>query len=164
MCGVCYGQDIEKPINEKYSFKGFPYHGLSFKKIDPKEFNNTTIKGSCFYQEWLEGEKEVEKEIFPEGMTGVTFKGCNLDNVIVPIGNTVIGGTHKLIQVQNDWEDWVLEKKDGKLVAKEPMNKKLRIEKGFSVDVNDIPSEKWTQEEKKQYEEDFNNASIIATP
>ena len=96
-------------INEKYSFKDFS--GRDFSKLDPKkEFNNTEIVGSCFYQE-----NKPFSEIFPALMTGVTFKRCNLDNVKVPAGNTIITEDwekccNKQIHVQNDLRDWEVDK------------------------------------------------------
>jgi hypothetical protein len=139
----------ELPMNEKYSFQAFPYHDLSFKDVPAKEFNNTIIRGSCFYQEWREGE-EIIKDIFPDGMTGVTFLCCNLDNIYIPPGNKVEYGTNKRIQVQNDFQAWIL---DDQLKPKEPMDKEMRLEAGVSIDPKDIPAKKFTPEERKQFEE-----------
>ena len=148
----------ELPINKKYSNRAFLYHSVSFKDIPAKEFNNTIIQGSCFYQEWdWDGNKPVIKDIFPDGMTGVVFRNCNLDNVYIPPGNTVEGGTNKRIQVQNDWSDWVL---DSNLKPKEPVNKKMRLEAGVSIDPKDIPEKKFTEEERKQFEEILNSISV----
>jgi hypothetical protein len=101
----------------------------------------------------------VEKDIFPDDMTGVTFYNCNLDNVYVPPGNTVIGGSQRRIKVQNDWEDWILEKKMGRWQPKEPMNKEERLEKNISIDPRKIPKKKFTLKERedfeRQYEQDF---------
>lgn len=90
-------------VNETYSFKDFS--GQSFTGIEAAEFNNTTIKGSCFYQE-----NEPNSDVFPSEMTGVTFEGCNLDNVSIPSGNTVNSSccTRKM-QVQEDGLDWLLD-------------------------------------------------------
>jgi hypothetical protein len=95
-------------INEKYSYKAFPYHNLSFKHIPAKEFDNTEIVGSCFYQEYTTVDTNVVKDIFPNGMKGVTFIKCNLDNVLIPQGNTIDGGCNRIIKVQNDLNDWEL--------------------------------------------------------
>lgn len=151
---ACFAQE---KINEKYSYKAFPYHRVSFKSIPAKEFNNTIIVGSCFYQEWTEGDKTIVKDIFPNGMTGVIFKQCNLDNVLVPIGNTVQSGTHKKIKFQNDLENWILNKDE---TPKEPINKEQRLEANVSVDPKDIPAKKWTKEERDAFESNFNNANI----
>ena len=120
-------------INKKYSFKDFT--AQSFASVDPSEFNNTEIVGSCFYQE-----AEPDTEVFPAGMVGVTFKRCNLDNVKIPPGNTVEGSCcHRKIKVQNDLEDWFL---DTSLKPVEPMSKKKFIELGISTDPKDIPATK----------------------
>lgn len=131
-----------KPVNDKYSFKGFAHHGLSFKDRPASDFNNTCIKGSSFYQEWVEGDTEIIKDIFPDGMTGVEFVRCNMDNIEVKIGNTVDAtSSRNKIKVQNDLEDWKL---DSSLKALEPMDKDRFIEEGKSIDPKDIPSEKIT--------------------
>ena len=150
LCFVCLTAFAE--INEKYSYQAYPYHGLSFKDRPAAEFNNTTIIGSCFYQEWVEGDAEVVKDIFPDGITGVTFENCNLDNVFIPAGNTVKGGTNNKIKVQNDWADWKL---NDSLEPVEPVNKDYWIKAGVSIDPADIPEEKLTEEEREAFEENF---------
>jgi len=169
ICGVCSAETInekyDKPTNVKYSNQGFPYHDVSFKDIDPKEFNNTIIRGSCFYQEWVEG--EVAKDIFPDGMTGVVFDGCNLDNIYVDeIKNTIIKDTitrcnNRKIKVQNDWEDWEL---NVDLTPKEPLNKEQRLKAGVSIDPKGIPEKKFTKEERENFEKTLNNITAIPIP
>ena len=119
-------------INEKYSYKDFMHK--SFRDVSAQEFNGTVIVGSCFYQEG-----KPNTAIFPNGMVGVTFRNCNLDNVYIPAGNTVEGGTHKKIRVMNDLDDWILDKD---LKPVEPINKEQRLEAGISIDPKDIPMEK----------------------
>ena len=138
-----------KMINKKYSYQAFPYHGLSFKDRPASEFNNTEIVGSCFYQEWQEGELDVVKDIFPDGIKGVVFIRCNLDNVYVPSGNKIVEGTHKTIKVQNDWDDWFL---DDNLKPKEPMNKEVRLKAKISINPKDIPKKKFTTKEREDFE------------
>jgi hypothetical protein len=130
------------PINKKYSYQAFPYHGLSFKNEKAEDFNNTEIVGTSFYQECLEADKDVVKDIFPDNMTGVTFTDCNLDNVLIPSGNTVLRGTNKRIKVQNDLSDWIL---NGKDEPTEPTDKKDRIAWSISIDPKDIPQTKQTE-------------------
>jgi hypothetical protein len=119
-------------INEKYSFKDFM--NQDFSGVDASEFNDTEIKGSCFYQE------DDAKEIFPSDMTGVTFIRCNLDNVIIPAGATVDKSCiNRRIKVQNDLEDWFL---DGSSQPTEPMHKDDYLRLGLSTDPADIPATK----------------------
>lgn len=105
-------------INKKYSFKDFT--GKSFLNINPDEFSNSEIKGSCFYQESPTSkiDKNPSVSIFPEGMIDVTFTRCNLDNVIIPSGNTIgEKNSHKKIRIMNDGRDWILDN-DNKPVEK----------------------------------------------
>jgi len=130
--------------NKKYSYKAFPYHGLSFKDRPAEEFNNTEIIGSCFFQSWKEDDVEVVKDIFPDGMIGVVFKKCNLDNIHVSTGNTVITEgkercTHLKVRMMNDLADWIL---DDELKPVEPLNKECYQEFSLSMDPKDIPKEK----------------------
>lgn len=60
-----------------YSHKDFTGMNLTEHKIEPQ-----TIRGSCFSQE------VPDTEVFPPDMTGVHFFRCNLDNVLIPDGNT----------------------------------------------------------------------------
>ena len=132
-------------VNTKYSFHVFMRQ--SFVDVDPSEFNNTEIVGSCFYQESLwDGDslsaspKDPLVDVFPPSMTGVTFVRCNLDNCNIPAGN-VVGErcSHRKLRVQNDNEDWVL---DGSSKPLEPVDKKRFEEDGKSIDPKDIPAVK----------------------
>lgn len=167
VCGVCYGETInekyDKPTNKKYSNCAFPYHDVSFKDVDPKEFNNTIIRSSCFYQECREDE-EVIKDIFPDGMKGVVFIDCNLDNIYIPPGNIVKNSSNRRIKVQNDWEDWILEKKQGKWKPKKPMNKERRLKAGISINPKYIPKKKFTKKEREKFEKKFYHSDIISIP
>jgi len=88
-----------------------------------------TIVGSSF------GCEEPDSHIFPEAMTGVTFEGCNLDNVYVAPGNTVGAGcTHKHITVEADGEQWL--RVDGVII--EPLAKELYDKFGISKRPEDI--------------------------
>lgn len=124
-------------MNKKYSFKDFTHQ--SFKDHSVSEFSNSEIVGTCFYQEAKENDVETYKDIFPDGMTGVVFERCNLDNVFIPPSN-IIGSDcrHRRIKVQNDCGDWIL---DGSLNPVEPMDKKRRLAEGRSMDPKDIPPE-----------------------
>ena len=97
----------DKPINEKYSFKDFS--GQFLDSVPAEELNNTRIVGSNFYHE---NTLSIEKlyDIFPEGMTGVSFERCNLDNVNVPVGNDLdVDSSNKVIITEDSQDVVVLE-------------------------------------------------------
>lgn len=123
-------------INQKYSKKDFT--NQSFTKEPAKDFSNSEIIGSNFYQELISG--SLTKSIFPVGMTGAIFNRCNLDNVVVPLGNTVLPNcTNRKIRVQKDLEDWVVDNFGNPI---EPVNVKKFEKRGISTDPADIPSTK----------------------
>jgi hypothetical protein len=72
-----------------HSFKDYMNQSLKDRPLE--EFTGT-IKGTCFYQEVPYGQPLPTSgiDIFPDGMVGVTFERCNLDNVYVPPGNFVV--------------------------------------------------------------------------
>lgn len=65
--------------------------------------NNLIIRGSCFSQQ------QPDTKVFPDEMTGVTFVNCNLDNVAIPDGNTLIDCSNRRYVVQNDMNDWEID-------------------------------------------------------
>lgn len=141
-------------INEKYSYKDFLTQTLT--DTDPKEWDDTEVVGSCFAKE------KPNTKVFPDGIKNVTFKKCNLDNVVVPEGCTIEGGTHKLIEVQNDGEDWILDKD---LNPVEPVNKALYTKLGLSTSPAAISAEKQTvsvTDAKRKQLEDALQADIKA--
>ena len=144
-------------MNQKYSYQAYPYHNLSFKDRPASEFNNTVIIGSCFYQEWVEGDTKVVKDIFPDGITGVTFEKCNLDNIYVPSGNKIKDGCHRKLKIQNDLSTWIL---NDDLTPKEPLDKKRRVKTGISVKPKDIPNKKLTKEERRNFEKQLFSTDI----
>jgi hypothetical protein len=145
---LAFASHVKAQQNEKYSFKDFT--DQSFKDHKAADFNNTTIVGSCFHQNVV-GEEDVLHDIFPDGMTGVHFVRCNLDNVLIPPGNTMDTEgwdmcTNKRIKIQNDGFSWILDN-DNKPV--EPMDKEQLLNKGMSIDPEDIPAQKLSPEEVK---------------
>jgi hypothetical protein len=62
-----------------------------------------TIEGSCFSQE------KPNSVIFPYDMQNITFIRCNLDNVFIPDGNTVIGGSQRRFMAFDDGYDWLVD-------------------------------------------------------
>ena len=149
--------------NEKYSFGDFT--GQSFRNRPVEEFNDTEIVGSCFYQE-----DKPDSQVFPPPMTGVTFRRCNLDNVFIPPGNTVVSEgweacCQKRIMVfpptprakpnQDDppdaCMDWIVDKGNKPV---EPMDRRRFEEEGRSLLPKDIPDDLILEETltKAEYE------------
>lgn len=60
-------------INKKYSYNSF--HGKNFSNLSADEFSNTEIVRAGFFQPWL------KRKVFPDGITNIIFRNCNLDNV-----------------------------------------------------------------------------------
>lgn len=116
-------------MSDKYSNKDFTGHDLSSNK----DMNNIIIENSCFSQE------TPNSNIFPSDMKGTTFVDCNLDNCFIPNGNQVIRGSNKSFKCQNDGEDWVVDSNSLKPI--EPINVKLFLQKGLSIDPVDIPEQ-----------------------
>lgn len=140
--------------HNKYSVKNYSGKNANFLKNEPiKDLQEGIIIGTSFYQA-----ERPNSDIFPSGMTGVTFKNCNLDNVLVPVGNTIIGGSHRQIKAQKDWQDWILNPIT--LEPVEPINQKQRIAKGLSIDPQDLPTKKWTEEERETFDSLLNTADI----
>ena len=115
-------------LNEKYSYAS--HKRKSFLDVDPSEFSDTEIIGACFYQ------NEPYTRVFPDGIKNLTLTRCNVDNVEIPSGVTVNGGTNHHIKSQNDGEYWIMDR-DGKAV--EPRDKAQYVEFGLSVDPREIP-------------------------
>ena len=118
--------------DEKYSYKDFTGRDLS----ERKDMSSIVIYSSCFSQE------KPGSLSLPSNLTGTTFIACNLDNVSVPAGNTVIDCSVRKFKAQNDLEDWIV---DDSLVPIEPVNKELFQHLGISVNPIDIPAVKQTQ-------------------
>lgn len=129
-------------MNEIYSYKDFTGQDLSEERV--ADFNNSTIVGSCFAQEVPLGHAgSPMKDTFPPTMTGVTFEKCNLDNCVIPVGNTVeVTSINRKIQIQNDLEDWFL---DGSNNPTSPISKPEFERLGISTDPADIPTEPLTR-------------------
>lgn len=108
--------------------------------FDNKDFTNRdlsecaglsgkTIIGSCFSQ-------EIPRNPFPAGMTGTTFVSCNLDNCLVPVGNTIDPScSHRLFACQIDGYDWIV---DDNLHPLTPLNLEYHIENGLNTDPTKI--------------------------
>jgi len=128
--------------DETHSFKD--YTGARANNLDV--LDGLTIEGSCFSQEI------PDSHIFRDDMTGVTFIGCNLDNVFIPNGNIVIGCSQNRFEVQNDLEDWHIDANDDPVV---PINEKQFLQLGLSIDPADIPDQPMESPVTVQYSGDL---------
>ena len=117
------------PLNKEYSYKDFTHK--TFTETRPEEWNDTEVVGTCFYN------LKPKSEIFPEGIRGVKFIRCNLDNIVIPKDCTVEGGCNRLIQEQKDGEDWLL---DDNLMPVEPLNKGVYVKLGLSISPAALPT------------------------
>ena len=79
-------------INQLYSLKDFTGQDLTGEPAE--DFNNSTVRGSCFYQQ-----NAPRSDVFPSGMTGVEFVECCLDNCNIPAGNTLTRSSNVHIKV-----------------------------------------------------------------
>lgn len=66
------------------------------------------LTGKVVYNSCLSNETP-DAEVFPDGVTGMTFIVCNCDNILLPVDTVVIDCTTRRFQVQNDGEDWIIE-------------------------------------------------------
>lgn len=133
MKSVEIGRDAQrKPIviefDEEWSGRNFAQRILRDAKLDGK-----TVYASSFMQE------KPDTQVFPDNMIGVTFVNCNLDNCVIPPGNTVIGGSRKRWRVQNDLRDWELDANNQPVKV---LSEKYWIRVGYSVNPADIPTRK----------------------
>jgi hypothetical protein len=90
---------IEYSISEKYSNKVWPNRDLT-SCVDMK---GCVIYASSFYNE------KPNSTVLPSDLSGTTFIKCQLNNVIVPNGVTLIDCDTRKFQVQNDGFDWWLD-------------------------------------------------------
>lgn len=115
--------------DDELSYKDFT--GWEFKSRSEYDFNKKIIYASCFCNE------TPDIEIFNNKTKGATFIKCNLMNVVIPDGNTVIDCLTQQFREQNDREDWVIDKITKDPI--EPINKKQFEQLGISIDPADIP-------------------------
>lgn len=148
------GQWIE--MNDKYSFKNFTNQDLSKEK----DLKNINIYSSTFYQQCGLNDTPGWRHIFPEDMKGVTFYNCDLNNVYVPPGNTIIDpcGRHKLLKEQNDRTQWILNED---LSPKAPLHYEYFIKLGISTDPKDIPLTPMIKNLMKVKEDEKKDSYII---
>lgn len=121
--------------DEKLSFRDFT--NWEFKSRPEYDFNNKVIYSSCFMQE------TPDSDIFGNIIRGAVFINCNLDNVIIPEGNTIImegGGSQKRFKNQNDGNDWEIDEENK---PTRPVSYKIFIKRGLAVpQPNELPLQK----------------------
>ncbi len=91
-------------INEKYSNRNYTNFLKNNALNDLTDANGTTIVNTCFYHEGY-----PFLDMSKMGLMNITFKGCNLDNVIVPDNCTMIECSNRFIRV-NSGVDWLCNK------------------------------------------------------
>lgn len=116
---------VKVEFDDEFSFKVFQTPNVFIP-------NDTIVYASSFYQENL-----PDSHVFPDDMTGVKFYNCNLDNVFIPLGNEVFGGTNRRILNQNDLRDWEVDESNVPVTV---INEKHWTLLKYSVDPADIPA------------------------
>lgn len=69
------------------------------------DMSGRTIEGMCLSQ-------CTPRAVLPADLTGTTFVDCNLDNVVVPEGNTLIRTANRRYLAQEDGNDWEVDEND----------------------------------------------------
>ncbi len=118
-------------FNDECSLKNFTNVPFCFPGHE-KELDGITIYASCFCQSVL------DTDVFPADVKNLTLVYCNLDNVNIPAGVTVVEFRPAIrFKVQNDLRDWEL---DGNNLPVKVCGEKAWIMAGCSVDPADIPA------------------------
>lgn len=108
------------------------YTGWEFLSRPEYDWSNRVVDRACFAQE------SPDTVVFDPNTTGIVFRNCNLENVIIPDGCTVEGGSTLRREEQNDKRDWIIDDKGNPV---EIMNKKYWTINGYSTDPTLIPAE-----------------------
>ena len=117
-------------VDDELSFKIFTNWNLKEHQFD---FNGKTVYASSFYNE------TPDSDILPDGIKDVTFLKCDLNNIIIPEGNTVIDCSQERIELMNDMRDWITDPEGN---AQKVVGEEYWVSKGVSVDPQVIPSKK----------------------
>jgi len=134
---------------KQYSFQDFT--NQDFRSAT--DLNGSVIIGSCFYQTCASDfTGDPLRHIFPGDMRDVAFVECNLDNVYIPVGNTMHKCSQRRIKRMNDGEYWFV---DENLKPTEPIHIKRLVLLNENVDSGKIPSEKISDADllKKRFEQ-----------
>lgn len=108
---------------------------FSFNKGSPEKISDgINVYATVFSME------NPDSQVFRKDIKGVTFYNCNLDNCIVPEGNTVVGGSQRRFKVQNDGNDWLIDELNNPLL---PIDHKMFTKFRLPMpDPKDIPVQK----------------------
>jgi len=125
--------DKHEPVileyDDVWSFQNFTNKRNVFQGRG-KELDSLTIYSTSFFQE------QPDVDIFPSDVKNLTLAFCNLDNVVIPRGATLIECSTRRIQAQNDLRDWEL---DDQNVPVRLINEAYEKNLGRSIDPADIP-------------------------
>lgn len=133
-----YTNGTQYDLDDALSFRDFT--GWRFTARTDVVFAGKVIYASCFSQE------EPDTVVFRGALTGTTFIRCNLSNVVVPSGATVIDCIQTRFRVQNDLRDWELAPVTNLPVR--VIGEKHWQRLGYSVDPLDIPLTRLTSIEQ----------------
>lgn len=112
-------QPIHIMPDSRWSFQDFTNQKNIFVGR-AKELPGIVIYKSCFYQEG-----KPDQDVFPSDVKNLTLVWCNLDNVRVPAGVTLISCTQRRIVAHDDGTDWLV---DDSNTFVEPVNAPLPID------------------------------------
>lgn len=97
-------------INEQFSQQDHSHGtlegrlgGTPLRSLDPALFSNSTLVG------WCCACTEPDTKVFPDGCVDVVCQSCNLDNVLIPEGVTLVGCSTRRFALQADGRDWFLD-------------------------------------------------------
>ena len=113
-------QPYEKyEYDEKLSYRDFTNQTVS----DSYDFSGKVIYQSCFSNE------QPNSDIFGK-IKGTTFIKCNLDNITIPDGCTVVDCSQKRFKIQSDGNDWLVDEND---IPDKPVDYKIYVKQGREV-------------------------------
>lgn len=121
--------DGEAEVSDEFSNRDFTSHKDAI--VIPA---GAVVYASCFSRE------TPDAAVFDPAMTGVTFRNCNLMNVRVPDGNFLIDCQQEIFRVQNDGNDWIVDRFDAPL---KPLCHMVFTKRGLPMpQAKDIPAVK----------------------
>lgn len=123
-------QNLDLDADDELSLKDFTW--WRFTHRPDMDFAGKVIYASCFSQE------TPDSVVFPDDLRA-TFVRCNLSNVVIPAGVTVIDCNTMRYKCCADLRDWELGASDEPVKV---LGEKYWLQQGCSVDPADIPAEK----------------------